>query len=265
MAYDKSAEEVRHYCRNPRCGSKLPAPVSNSREAFCTRGCYNSFHLSRCLICEGRIEQPKRGKRLICKKVKCRSALRSNSCLGRYHPSSAAKSISHETDFIGVKEPLTPQRPWRIVAGPELSPSAFRCAVLGGEEAVEAINRTNLKHWRVANAKAEKKTLIERYHPPVNVLGGYKYPGAPVVDLPSKPATSEVRGAKTLFTDDRLDIPDFLRRTDRPPEALAAQFPPPKAAYVRASDRKKENPYGKHCFFEKEGLRAMLPIQELSP
>jgi hypothetical protein len=53
MAYNKSAEEVRHYCRNPRCGSKLPAPVSNSREAFCTRGCYNSFYLSRCLICEG--------------------------------------------------------------------------------------------------------------------------------------------------------------------------------------------------------------------
>jgi hypothetical protein len=74
-----------------------------------------------------------------------------------------AKSISNETDFIGVKEPLTPQRPWRIVAGPELSASAFRCAVLGGDEAVDAINGTNLKHWRVANAKAEEKTLIERH------------------------------------------------------------------------------------------------------
>src|SRR5258708_2214305 len=114
MAYNKSAKEVRHRCRNPRCRSKLPATVSNSQEAFCARGCYNSFYLSHCLICEDPIEQPRRGKRLICKKVKCRSALRSNSCLRRYHTSSAAKSISNETDFIGVKEPLTPQRPWRI-------------------------------------------------------------------------------------------------------------------------------------------------------
>jgi hypothetical protein len=53
----------------------------------------------------------------------------------------------------------------------------------------------------------------------VKVLGGYKHSGAPVVDLaPSKPATSEVRQGKALFTDDRLDIPEFLRRTARPTE-----------------------------------------------
>jgi hypothetical protein len=37
-------EKVRHYCRNPRCRSKLAAPVSNPREAFCTRGCYNTWY-----------------------------------------------------------------------------------------------------------------------------------------------------------------------------------------------------------------------------
>ena len=31
------AQELRHRCRNPRCRSKLPAPVANAREAFCTR------------------------------------------------------------------------------------------------------------------------------------------------------------------------------------------------------------------------------------
>jgi len=212
-------DEVRHYCRNPRCHSKLPARVSNPREAFCTRGCHNSFYRHRCLICERPIEQPKRGKRLICKKAKCRRALRSNSCHGRYHTSFAAKSISNKADFIGVKEPLKPHRPWRIVAGPELSASAFQCTVVGGEEAVKAVNRTNLSHWRGANVKAEKETLIKRHHPPVNVLGSYKHSGAPVVDLaPSKPATSEVRQGKALFTDERLDIPEFLRRTARPPE-----------------------------------------------
>src|SRR5262249_41441849 len=163
----------------------------NPREAFCTRGCHNSFYRHRCLICERPIEQPKRGKRLICKKAKCRSALRSNSYLGSYHRSFAAKSILNKADFIGLKGPLKPHRPWRIVAGPELSASAFDCAAVRGEEAVEAVNRTNLRNWREANAKAEQKTLIERRHPPVNILGGYNYPDAPVVDLaPSKSATS---------------------------------------------------------------------------
>jgi hypothetical protein len=212
---------VRRYCRNPRCRSKLPAPVSNRREAFCTRGCHNSFYRHRCLICERPIEQPKRGRRLICKKAKCRSALRSNYGLGRYRTSFAAKSVSNKADFIGVKEPLKPRRPWRILAGPELSASAFHCADLGGEEAVEAINRSNFKHWRAADGNSEAKTLIKRHHPPVNVLGGYEHSGVPVVDLAlSKP---KLRQAKARFTDDRLNIPEFLRRTARPPEALTAQ------------------------------------------
>jgi hypothetical protein len=219
MAYNKSAEEVRHYCRNPRCGSKLPAPVSNSREAFCTRGCYNSFYLSRCLICEGRIEQPKRGKRLICKKVKCRSALRSNSCLGRHHTSSAAKLISKEADFVGVKEPLKPDRACRIVAGPELTASQLHCAVIGATEAVEAINRTNARHWREYNAAAEASCSIKRPDPPVNVVGGYKFPGAPVIDLAPITRSSPPPANDTAVHDDSLDIPEFLRRRSLMQEA----------------------------------------------
>jgi hypothetical protein len=217
-------DEVRHYCRNPRCRSKLPAAVSNPREAFCTRGCHNNFYRRCCLICERPIEQPKRGKRKICSKAKCRAAYRNNSWLGRYHTSSAAKLISKEADFIGRKEPLQPERPWRVAAGSALNPSALHCATIGGDEKVEAINRTNFKHWRGANSKSEQKTLIESRHPPVNLLGGYTHPGAPVVDLArSKPATSDAPQAEALFTDDRLDIPEFLRRTALPSEALAAQ------------------------------------------
>ena len=33
--------EARHYCRNPRCRTKLKVPVSNRRDAFCTRGCFD--------------------------------------------------------------------------------------------------------------------------------------------------------------------------------------------------------------------------------
>jgi hypothetical protein len=52
---------VRHYCRYPKCRSKLPAPVLNRHEAFCARGCHGSFYLRRCRVCEAPIEQPKSG------------------------------------------------------------------------------------------------------------------------------------------------------------------------------------------------------------
>lgn len=142
-------EEVRHYCRNPRCRSKLPAPFTNPRQAFCSRGCYNSFYLHRCRVCEGPIEQPKAGgERIICKKAKCRRAWQVNAGFGRYHAPSAAKPSREVPDFIGSKPALNPGRAWRIVAG-ELTPSQLHCATVpdgprchGGEvERTEAKNR----------------------------------------------------------------------------------------------------------------------------
>ena len=44
--------ELRHYCRNLKCRSRLPAPIENVRKAFCCRGCHNAFYRTRCLVCE---------------------------------------------------------------------------------------------------------------------------------------------------------------------------------------------------------------------
>jgi hypothetical protein len=67
------AAETRHYCRYPKCRSKLPKPASNEREAFCARGCHTAFYRKRCLVCEGPIERS-RDDQKICRKAKCRSA-----------------------------------------------------------------------------------------------------------------------------------------------------------------------------------------------
>jgi len=55
-------------------------------------------------------------------------------------------------------------RPSHIVAGPQLSPFSFRAASVA--------------------------SLIKRRTPPVNIVGGYKFPNAPFVDLapPQQPA-----------------------------------------------------------------------------
>jgi len=48
-------DTLRQYCRNPRCGSKLPQPMGNVHAAFCTRGCWQQFHRHRCVVCERRL------------------------------------------------------------------------------------------------------------------------------------------------------------------------------------------------------------------
>jgi hypothetical protein len=109
------ATEVRHYCRNPKCHSKLPKPVSNEREAFCARGCHTAFYRKRCLVCEGPIERT-RDDQKICRKAKCRSAWRARTGFGRYIAPPDAKLPS--------KKPVN--------KGPKAHPNAILARFLGG-------------------------------------------------------------------------------------------------------------------------------------
>jgi hypothetical protein len=204
---------LRHYCRNPRRRSKLPSPVSNAREAFCTKGCHSSFYLKRCVACEAPFTKM-RANQEVCRKARCRRAFREVKERFRYYPTSAAIEASKSADFIGSKPPPASDRPWRIVAGPKLGPSVLRCASVGATEAIEALHRTNARHWREHNAKAEERCLIKRHDPPVNIVSGYKFHGAPVIDLnPSnvKPVSARLPATRLLI-DGSLDIPNFLRR-----------------------------------------------------
>ena len=75
---------MRSICRNPKCRSKLPAQVSNPREAFCARGCHSGFYRRRCLVCEEPMER-KTEQQPICGKCPCRNALDGGSIhFGRY-------------------------------------------------------------------------------------------------------------------------------------------------------------------------------------
>jgi hypothetical protein len=65
------SEQARHFCRNPRCRMKLPTPVENLHRAFCTRGCFESFYLSRCLVCEDRMIRKRSNQRIKSGHGKC--------------------------------------------------------------------------------------------------------------------------------------------------------------------------------------------------
>ena len=192
--------ELRHFCRNPRCRSKLPAPVSNPREAFCVRGCHSSFYRKRCLVCEEPLQR-KREDQKICRKAKCRSTWRARSGFSRYLPSSDAKLASKTLDFIDSKTALKPDRApvWRVAAaGAPITANSYHCATVGADEAIAAADRINAAHWRSARAG-------ER---------GYRKPVAPAVELPpiAMPPVTTIAVSSE-------EIPAFLRRV---PLAAAA-------------------------------------------
>jgi|SRR6516225_33996 len=76
-------QTLRHYCRNPRCRSKLPSPASDPRKAFCTRGCHSSFYLKRCVVCEAPFTKT-RANQEVCRKARCRRAFREANERFRY-------------------------------------------------------------------------------------------------------------------------------------------------------------------------------------
>jgi len=203
------SETLRHYCRNPRCRSKLKAPVENGREAFCARGCHTQYYRKQCIACEQQMER-KRESQQLCGRRKCKSqfaALKARFLLGRYHPSSHALDASRNPTKPGTFSPLKSDRGWRQVAGPKVD---VRLATIWADDAVKHANRTNRKYWFDAGESAE----IQRHHAPVNAVGGFKWPNAPVVDLgirlyvsaePHRPSPSPTEG-------DPLAIPEFLIR-----------------------------------------------------
>ena len=124
-------QALRHYCRNPRCRSRLPSPVSNSREAFCTKGCHASFYRKRCLICEAEMARRNEGQ-LICGKRRCRNALQGRQNLGRYTAPSGTMDPHKSAHSTGIKRRPVDDRPWYIVAaGTAITAGTFYCATTG--------------------------------------------------------------------------------------------------------------------------------------
>ena len=207
---DFAETALRKMCRNPRCGCKLPAPVSNPREAFCTRGCHSSFYRKRCLVCEEPMER-KTERQLVCGKRKCRNALQASFDGGRYPVSSRTINPFKTSIKPGIKSSLKLDRapPWRVVAaGSPISANQYHCAVVGAEEAIAVADRINAAHWKAARAGDR----------------GYRLLGAVVVEVArSDPATAiSARGrAAALIATIPADlaVPAFLGR--RPPMPLA--------------------------------------------
>jgi hypothetical protein len=151
----------------------------------------------------------KRNSQQLCGRRQCESrfkTFKTHFLLGRYHPSSAAVDASGNPTKPGTFLPLKTDRAWRKVTGPEQSDRQLRLATTDAN-AVERSNRTtNRQHRRAAGTAA----LIQRDTMPVNIVGGYKFPNAPQIELTAGDPQS--RQNPTLAIADGDDLPAFLDR-----------------------------------------------------
>ena len=210
------AVELRHRCRNPLCRCKLPEPVANKREAFCTRGCYGSFYLHRCRVCEEPIEQPKHGTRLICKKSKCQNEWKTGLGFGRFAELGQASINSNPAQEVPVNGSGlgASKAPWRQVAGPPLSPSQFRCATLAGSALdevlrIEAKNRALLRAAEQAEIEANGYFTDPGWRAVVSADGVRCFVAG--TDRRGDRMVAPLQRGELAIPDD-LSIPEFLRR-----------------------------------------------------
>jgi hypothetical protein len=158
--------QVRHRCRNPRCGGHLKPPAANLRDAFCCRGCEALFYNRHCRACEG-LFSPKTSRRAVCSRAECQSAFRRHpeDFFGaRYPYRGVTHNGARSPRFTGLKIGIKPGRPYRVVAGPGagLHPVNLR---------VDLSTLPRVNAWPT------------RAMAPVNIIGGYKFPNAPKIDL----------------------------------------------------------------------------------
>ena len=177
-----TSEQLRHFCRNLRCRSKLAAPVTNRNTAFCSRGCHAGFYRARCVVCE-RACTPQRA---VCTRKECRSAARQFPHIfpaaGSFPSSCTIDSKSARK--TGLKTRPATGRPWRIVAGPAAAAINLQIEIDAGTSARQERDRAAVEeHRRKAKRAAGRKALLKRRHPPVNVLNGFKFSDAPAIDL----------------------------------------------------------------------------------
>jgi hypothetical protein len=102
----------------------------------------------------------------------------------------------------GLKIDEKPGRPWHVIAGPG-----------------EGLHPTNLRVGpEVLPRTHTGPLLIKSTTPPVNVIGGYRFPGAPTTADLGLTTTATPRAPATgpPIDDDPFDIPAFLKRNNQP-------------------------------------------------
>ena len=160
MLFDPNSPDVplRHMCRNPHCGAQLKTPAANSRDAFCCEGCHEIYYRTHCRVCE-QLFRSKNRRRTVCGRSSCRHEFQRHpeQFWGSRYPRPRSghneeKSLAKSTPKTDVKS----DREWRQVAGPKLSETGFRAAVLGADKLpASAANTASIEYQTAALRRAQ--------------------------------------------------------------------------------------------------------------
>ena len=176
---------TRHYCRNPRCRSKLAKPVENARSAFCSRGCHTQFYRKRCMACEQPMERKVEHQRL-CGRRKCKAdfaALQAHGVLGRYWRDQNCISDARNPIKPGLKAPVRHNR--TAVPASETHPvhpglTADQYAAVCRDVERGRISRESFHEWKAGipsiAPRVVEPPLIGPHDAPLNLIGGYRFP-----------------------------------------------------------------------------------------
>jgi hypothetical protein len=210
---DFNQKAARKFCRYTRCRMKLPEPTTNLHEAFCKRGCYDSFHLKICRVCEKPLEQKYRkvkpktegaavkfvkvdnpgptcgsakckgpgGIRLQWADIRSRRAKSSHQAIRVPKNHTYTKKCLCRSTVLGEVRTPDPLPEWHIVAGGPLTPSQMHCATVPDgpdcrwtDGSYERIEASNRRLLKAHFAKLAEKAAIQRQHMPLNIQGGYQ-------------------------------------------------------------------------------------------
>jgi hypothetical protein len=149
-------------------------------------------------------------RRIVCGRSRCRHEFQRHpeQFFGLRYPSAPlGHNASRNPIKPGLKIGTEPGRGWRHVAGPELPEINYR---VPPDVPASKANKTFQEYWQKAKRRTARKALFKRATPPLNLLGGYRFPGAPQVDLGPTRATPRTPVGPPIG--DGLEIPAFLRR-----------------------------------------------------
>jgi hypothetical protein len=96
-----SNQQLRSRCRNPHCRLKLPYPVENKHHAFCCRGCFESFYLNRCRVCEDPMQRKREGQKFKSGHKTCEVEYRRFPRVYDYNPDSPLPPYTNSDESLG--------------------------------------------------------------------------------------------------------------------------------------------------------------------
>jgi hypothetical protein len=136
---------------------------------------------------------------------------------------------SRSAHSTGLKIDQKVGRPFRIVAGPNLSPSSLRLASIPlNPELARRLDRAHAGYFK-ARAEAKREAMaaavIKPRDWPIDMLGGFRMPGAPRVNLSPIDAPEWAIPSRWKPVGDRADVPPIPRFLQRHPiyrDAVAA-------------------------------------------